>query len=334
MAQYGFNFQWMYSFIEGEKPLPADEKALDFMGHYALDFVRIPVDYRFWIKDWKYLEPLEENLKYLDAYIDTCVKRGMHLCLNLHRAPGYCINRMHIEKHNLWQDPEAQQGFIYQWAMFAERYKNISSKYLSFDLLNEPPYIGQHGMTRHIHEKLMRRVISAIREVDLNRTIVVDGLDVGMLPIPELAELKVMQSGRGYEPKAVSHYQAAWCPETKGLGKPVYPNTEYAGKSWTRQTLADHYQPWVDLQQLGTEVHIGEFGCFNRVENDLALRWFDDLLSLYQQFGWGYSLWNFKGPFGIVEHGRPGTQYEKLFGFKVDRQLLELYLQYRTKKVE
>jgi succinyl-CoA synthetase alpha subunit len=33
---------------------------------------------------------------------------------------------------------------------------------------------------------------------------------------------------------------------------------------------------------------------------------------------------NNRGPFGIVEHGRPGTSYEDYKGFRVDRRLLEL----------
>ena len=332
-AHYGFNFQWMYLFNDGISPLPAEEHALDFMVRFGMDFVRIPLDYRFWVKDFQYSEPLEKTLTFIDGYINKCVQRNMHVCLALHRAPGYCINQIEIERHNLWSDSEAQRGFIAQWTMFAERYTHISSQDLSFDLLNEPPYVGQYGMTRHIHEKLMRQVISAIRAIDPTRVIVVDGLDVGMSPLPELVDLNVIQSGRGYEPKVVTHYQAGWCPETVGLSKPVYPDTEYDGKRWERQTLVSHYQPWVDLQQMGTKVHIGEFGCYNTVENDLALRWFSDLLSVYRQFGWGYSLWHFKGPFGIVEHGRPGTKYEKLFGFKVDRQLLELYL-YNRWRVE
>ena len=80
----------------------------------------------------------------------------------------------------------------------------------------------------------------------------------------------------------------------------------------------------------GAPVHIGEFGCYNQTPNDVALRWFADILALYKEFGWGYSLWEFNGVFGIVDHGRSGATYEDFHGFKVDRALLDLLLENRV----
>jgi len=71
-------------------------------------------------------------------------------------------------------------------------------------------------------------------------------------------------------------------------------------------------------------VHIGEFGCYNKTPNDVALRWLTDLFDVYREFKWGYALWNFKGAFGIVDHGRENARYEKMDGFNVDVDLLDL----------
>ncbi len=60
------------------------------------------------------------------------------------------------------------------------------------------------------------------------------------------------------------------------------------------------------------------------------MRWFTDLFGLYKEFGWGFALWNFAGDFGIIEHGRPGAQYEDLHGFNVDRELLDLIIASRV----
>jgi hypothetical protein len=56
------------------------------------------------------------------------------------------------------------------------------------------------------------------------------------------------------------------------------------------------------------------------------MRWFTDLLGVFKEFGWGYALWHFQGPFGIVDHGRPGARLESIRGYHVDRALLELLL--------
>jgi hypothetical protein len=77
-------------------------------------------------------------------------------------------------------------------------------------------------------------------------------------------------------------------------------------------------------------VHIGEFGCFNRTPNDVALRWLADLLHVFKEYGWGYAMWGFQGAFGIIAHGRPGAVFESIDGYPVDRALLDLMIANRN----
>lgn len=330
MPHYGFNFQWMFAWEPGRQPEPPDERALDFLAALDFNFVRIPMDYRFWTRDFDYLHPDERVFEYIDRYLEACRSRKLHLSLNLHRAPGYCINRNDLERHNLWLDSVAQDAFIFLWETFTRRYQGISNDILSFDLVNEPPNVGQYGMTRQIHARVIRRTAAAIRAIDPGRAITIDGLSGGSLAMPELADLRVTQSGRGYQPMPVSHYCAEWWAGSVGLPEPVYPGTPWEGKSWNRAILRNFYQPWRTLEAKGVNVHIGECGCYNKTPNDVALRWFGDLFALFKEFSWGFSLWTFTGAFGIIEHGRPGTTYESLQGYKVDRALLDLILANRV----
>jgi len=330
MQKYGFNFQWMYTWKPGRKPESVDEKALDFLAEHGFNFVRLPLDYRYWISDFKYYEADYSVFTYLDTYIKACQERNIHISLNLHRAPGYCINLNNLERDNLWTDEIAQDAFVYQWEEFARRYKDIPPEDLSFDLLNEPAAEGQYGLTRENHRIIIKRTVDAIREIDPEREIVIDGLAGGNLALPELADLGVIHSGRGYQPMAVSHYQAEWTEEFMDIPEPVYPGTRWYGKLWDKDILREYYQPWRDVQKKGVKVHIGEFGSYNKTPDEVAHRWLKDLLSLYQEFHWGYSLWNFEGSFGIVKHGRPGAKFEFYKGYKVDRRLLELLMEYRV----
>ncbi|MFW5980505.1 MAG: glycoside hydrolase family 5 protein [Halanaerobiaceae bacterium] len=332
MNNYGFNFLWMFSRNNKEKPEKVNKKELDMLKEMGFNYVRIPTDYRFWIHDHEYFYPDESILEYIDSYLEACKKRELHMCLNIHRAPGYCINRNDLEIHNLWEDEIAQEAFAFQWETFAERYKDVSNKYLSFDLVNEPAQIGEYGMTRDKHEKVIRKTFNAIKSIDSERVIQIDGLGGGNIPMPELADLDVIQCARGYQPMALSHYKADWWDGYKGLSEPEYPGLEWNNKVWNKETIRKFYQPWLELEKKGVKVFIGEFGCFNKTPNDVALCWFEDLLSLFKEFGWGYSLWNFKGPFGIFNHGRPETEYEKWEeGYKLDRKLLDLLKKYRIK---
>jgi len=127
---YGFNFLWMFARYRPEMlPQPPALAELDFLAKHGFNFVRVPMDYRFWTKGFDYHNPDERVFEdFIDKYLEECTKRSLHMCLNVHRAPGYCINGNDLEKHNK----------------------------LSFDLLNEPPNIGQYGCDRAVHEKLMR----------------------------------------------------------------------------------------------------------------------------------------------------------------------------------
>jgi len=324
MPRYGFNFQWMVSWTPGQPAEQADEKALDFLQAEGFDFVRIPTDYRYWTKDFDYFHPDEAVFANFDRYLAACQAHGQHLSLNIHRAPGYCINRNDLERDNLWTDQIAQDAFVFLWETFARRFLGVSDADLSFDLLNEPPDLGQYGMHRDNHAALMRRTIAAVRAIDPARPIVIDGLGGGNIAMPELADLGVIHSGRGYQPQAISHYLATWWPDWESAPEPKYPGLDWNGRIWDKAAIRDYYRPWREVEQRGATVHIGECGCYNQTPNDIALRWYADLFSLYQEFGWGFALWNFVGPFGIIDHGRPGAHYEQVHGYQVDRDLLEI----------
>jgi aryl-phospho-beta-D-glucosidase BglC (GH1 family) len=310
-------------------PQPPDEHALDFMAKHGFDFVRIPCNYWFWTTEFGYFEPNEAVLKFLDRYLEACQQHGLHMNLNLHRAPGYCINRNDLEKHNLWKDQEAQDAFVFLWELFTKRYIGVLNEQISFDLLNEPPNIGDYGFTRDIHQQVMRRTVAAIRAIDPAREIAIDGLGGGHYAMPELADLGVIHSTRGYQPMPVSHWGAAWWEGWKTAAGPIYPGVEWDGKVWDKAILKQHYMQWRDVEARGVKVHIGEFGCFNQTPNDVALRWLGDLLGLWREYGWGYALWEFQGAFGIINHGRPSAKYETMDGYKVDRALLDLLIENR-----
>lgn len=313
----------MMAWQEGRQPELADERALDFLAKHGFRFARLTCDYRFWTRDFDYLNPIESVFESIDGYIEACRTRQIHFCLNMHRVPGYCINRPEIEKHNLWLDREAQDGLVFQWEAFAKRYRGIAGDHLSFDLINEPPDVGQYGMTREIHAALIRRIVGAIREIDPARPIVIDGLEGGHIAIPELADLDVIHSTRGYQPMSVSHHKAGWFKGWEGH-EPVYPGGDWWGQAWDRAAIHEFYAPWREVGARGRTIHVGEFGCFDQTPNDVALRWLADLFSLWKEYGWGWGMWNFKGPFGIIGHHRSGARFEEMDGYMVDRDLFEL----------
>ena len=96
------------------------------------------------------------------------------------------------------------------------------------------------------------------------------------------------------------------------------------GVIWDRPYLENYYSQWVELANQGIGVHCGECGCWTRTPHDVVLAWFRDILEVLTNAGIGYSLWNFRGDFGILDSRRPDVNYEDWHGHKLDRKLLEL----------
>ncbi len=294
-----------------------------WMADWGFNFARIPACYTLWIENDDVYKLKESMLENIDRVIGLGQSYGIHVSFNFHRGPGYSVNRERAEPFNLWTDREALEAFVFHWETLAKRYKGISSEQLSFDLVNEPPRPGEGGMTRENHERVVRATVAAIRAVDPERQIMADGLGYGRIPMPELADLGIAQSCRAYEPMGISHYKASW---VNGLDwpLPVWPGGWHYGAHWDRNELEASYEPWLALAEQGVGVHCGEGGAYNQTPHDVVLAWFRDVLEILTEHNIGYSMWNFRGAFGILDSCRDDVAYEDWHGHQLDRELLEL----------
>lgn len=309
--------------------LPFAEEDFEIMAEWGFNFARIPLSYWCWSNENDWYNVDEKCLKEIDHAVELGKQYGIHINLNFHRVPGYCINPPR-EKKNLFEDEDSLEACAYHWKLFAERYSAYSSDDLSFNLINEAPSIDDEK-----YDKVVRRLIKTIRDVSPGRTIIVDGLDVGGRPLMTLTDEKnIIQSGRGYQPMLISHYDANWVygdgpmyfPKEQ-LDWPLHEGDNIYDKAWMSKILRTNWDPWTS--QNG-RVHIGEFGCHNRTPHAVAIAWLDDLLQVFEENGWGWALWNLKGSFGVLDSGRHDVAYENFKGHKLDRQMLELLRKYRN----
>ncbi len=293
------------------------EDDFKWMRDFGFNFARLPAVYRLWIEDGDDYKIKESMLVKLDRAVELGGKYGIHVSINFHRGPGYSVNREFKEPFNLWKDQEALDAFCFHWAMLAKRYKGISKEKLSFDLINEPPSVGRQ-MSREDAIRVARTASKAINDVDPDRLVIADGISWGRQPMPELADTKIAQSCRAYDPMFISHSGASW------VNYQDYPEPAWPGNGWDRKRLEELYKPWVDLARKGVGVHCGEGGCFNRTPHNIFLAWFRDVLEILTEHNIGIAMWNFRGSFGIMDSGRKDIEYEDFHGHKLDRKLLNL----------
>lgn len=330
----GFNLQGRFGWPGHPYEGPAyEESDFEAMAEWGFDFARLPLAYWTWGSrdDWSQIR--EEPLRHIDHAVDLGKQYGIHVNINFHRIPGYCVNGRELEPADLFsgrkaERQRAQDAAVFHWKAFAGRYKGIPNRRVSFDLINEPPKMHKwEGYLEERYEEIVRALVAGIREVDKDRLIVADGLDIGQIPVLGLADLGVVQSTRGYQPKAVSHYTASWVPreEFETMSPPTWPLKDDKGLVWDRAKLkAEMIDKWQPLVERGVAVHVGEFGCFNKTPHDVALGWLSDCLSLWKDAGWGFAMWNLRGAFGILDSERADVAYESYKGHKLDRKLLEL----------
>jgi endoglucanase len=297
---------------------PFVQTDFEWMQEWGFDFARLPMDYRLWTDAADPYKTDEKVLKEIDQAVELGRAHKIHVCLCLHRAPGYTVASP-AEKLNLWTDEEAQKQFDFQWALFAKRYRGIPSGELSFNLVNEP----DNKVKADAYAKVVRRAVAALRKEDPRRLVLSDGLNWGRTPVLELADLGIAQSTRGYDPHALTHYKAPWAGG-ENFPPPAWPlkqGNETTDQNALRKTAIE---PWKKLEAKGVGVHVGEWGSFNKTPHDVVLRWMADDLELWKEAGWGWALWNLRGSFGVLDSERADVTYEDFHGHKLDRKMLDL----------
>ncbi len=340
----GFNLLDFFSPKPTPTSKPTTEDHFRWMRDWGFDFVRIPIAYPSYLTfdQSRNIRP-EEVYKINEEAVDRIVslaemahKYNMHVSLNLHRAPGYCINAGFHEPYNLWKDEEAQKAFYFHWSMWAKRFKNVSSKKISFDLLNEPAMRedmnDQHSKSSavpgDIYRKVAKAAAEAIRKENPGHLVIADGNNVGNTVIPEIIDLNIAQSCRGYNPGAISHYKAPWAnKDPEHLPDPKWPG-QVGNKYLSRTMLEEYYKPWIELTKKGVGVHCGECGCWNKTPHDVFIAWFSDVLSILSANNIGFAVWNFIGDFGVLDSGRTDVAYEDWHGHKLDKKFLELMMRH------
>jgi endoglucanase len=292
------------------------ENDFAYMSELGFDFVRLPMDYRCWTdpNDWTKLR--EDVLKEIDEGVSFGEKHRIHVCLNFHRAPGFTVAQP-PEPKELWSDDEALRVCAMHWARFAERYAGIPNDRLSFNLFNEPTLVSGQ-----VHRRVVARVLEEIRKHDDKRLVICDGRFWGRMPPEELLGLGVAAATRGYDPMPLTHYKAEWVSGSDKYDVPTYPLKE-GDTLWNKECLRERMiAPWKALEAKGMGVIVGEFGAYNKTPHPVVLSWMRDVLDLWKEAGWGWSMWNYRGSFGIVNSDRADVTYKDWHGYKLDSLML------------
>jgi endoglucanase len=222
--------------------------------------VRLPFDYRLFTNE-SYLGANDSTrgFYYMDQVVKWCNKYQLYLLLDMHGAPGGQTGDNIDNSYGypfLYTDSGCQQQTIDIWKRIATRYRN-EPIILGYDLLNEPiAHFFDQEKLNSLLEPLYKRIVAAIRQVDKNHLIFLEG--------------------------------AQWASKFNMFSKPFDNKLVYSfHKYWTDATQ-EVIQEYVDFRErYQVPIYVGETG-----ENDdrwiLAFR----KLLVKNNIGWHY--WPYK----------------------------------------
>jgi endoglucanase len=169
------------------------KRDIDSLRSWGFNSVRLPMHYNLFTLPVE-KEPvtgqntwLTKGFEMVDSLLAWCAANKIYLILDLHAAPGGQGNDLNISDRDpslpsLWDSEANRNKTIALWKKLAERYAN-RQWIAAYDILNEPNYgfediADRNGLKETKNEplkKLLVDITKAIREVDRNHIIVIEG---------------------------------------------------------------------------------------------------------------------------------------------------------------
>jgi endoglucanase len=287
---------------------------------YGFDHVRLPID-----EEQMFTPELgkeTEAFDLMDAALDWCDAAGLAVIVDLH------ILRSHHfldADPPLYTDKREAERFAEIWRRLAAHLRGRDESRVAFELMNEPVAKNHDDWNR-----VAMVALAAIRESQPTRTVVLgsnrwshcDTFDALRVP----ADPNLILTFHFYNPMLLTHYRASWCDTKRYEGPVSYPgwqvdpstvdalpepaqsvvrrhNRDYGRDAMTR----DLSKPLAVRARTNLPLYCGEFGCVDTAPLDARLRWYRDLVSVFDEHDIAWSNWDWKGSFGIVDAERRDT---------------------------
>jgi endoglucanase len=167
---------------------------IDSLKHWGFNSVRLPLHYNLFTLPVEQEKTADNNtwlskgFALTDSLLSWCRSNNMYLILDLHAAPGGQGNDLNISdrddsKPSLWDSEANQQKTIDLWKKLATHY--VNEPFIGgYDIINEPNWgfedkQNDKNGTKEQHNvplrKLMMAITKAIREIDTNHIIIIEG---------------------------------------------------------------------------------------------------------------------------------------------------------------
>jgi endoglucanase len=292
----------------------------------GFDHIRLPIDeVQMWDENG---ERHEDAFQLMINCINWCQEYNLKVVVDVH------IIRSHYflaEEKPLWTVPAEQEKFYNLWRDLSSALNQFPNSHVAYELMNEAVADDPEQWN-----DLIANTVKAIRELEPERTIVigsnrwqsVDTFDD--LKVPE-NDQNILLSFHYYEPMMLTHLLAGWTDYHNYPGPVHYPGilvTEEefqnlpdslkivaqssVGREFNKDIILEMWQkPINKAKELGLPLYCGEFGVYHKAPVEDRLRWYKDVIQLFEEHDIAYANWNYKSSaFGVVDED--GNRFEDL----------------------
>lgn len=219
MGDYPDGYQYY-----GFSALGFAEQDIQNVAELGFNFLRVPVNTKFYFENADVNQGNVENWENLDDLISWGIQYGVHISIVVCETYGHnCAYSQ--EESTLFQNEEQMNLFITFWDTVAKRYADIPNNALSFNILNEPcDYIGED-----VYCEMALKVAEVIRTHTPDRLIISDMFAWGSQPLYGLVGSGIVQSIHFYEPEQLNSGMLRQWPCTA----PLVNSSVYGGGHFT-----------------------------------------------------------------------------------------------------
>lgn len=300
-----------------EREALLSEKDFKYIATLGFDHVRIPVDEdQMWDdKGNKYTNAFE----LLHKGIEWSFKNNLKVIIDLHIIRSHSFNNA---VNLLWTVPEEQNKFIKLWRDLSSELKNYPNDKLAYELMNEAVTDNPDNWNQ-----LFARTLADIRKSEPFRKVVLGSnrwqsvTTFKDLKIPD-NDPNIILSFHFYDPHLFTHYKAHWSFNGPYNGPVKYPGQiiekkDIVGQNlkpealdelirrngvYTKDTLVNLVKMAVSVaKQYNLQLYCGEWGCLKTMDNTMRLQWITDVRSIMEKNNIAWTLWDYRGGFGIVD---------------------------------
>lgn len=275
--------------------------------------IRLPVAFEYYenehITD-------EQIFSHIDNIVKQCVLYGFKLIIDYHNGD--------FNENNF---PEETKTIINVWLKLAKRYEKVSDDELFFEIYNEPPH-----MDPQIWKDAAYNIVSAIRKIDVNRTLIVGASNYNSIyelsRSEPLADQNIIYTFHFYEPFLFTHQGAEWAGDQEStVGVPFPYNAEKfpiinpkakntnGEKNYNEYPIDGNEQSVRDKLQIvknwrdkyNVPLLCGEYGVYNKyADEDSRCRYISTVRQTLKTLNIPGLLWDYNGNFSIF-NGKPSV---------------------------